>query len=203
MKALISSGILFLVTCIAYGQAGRSVPMYGGHAVIIPGSSSYLLPVVYQLHDGTAMLSNGTRLRGRFLYNKGSAFIFYQDGHSPGKRIYFREFENLTLAGTDTSLLVHRDSTVFTKVGNHFFRQLTIGKVGLFDETYAVNENKSKLSDVLFTWGDDGSVKRLQTLEKANQWFYEICLQNHWPNSDVFLSKAEIIKRLAQLDPTP
>jgi hypothetical protein len=178
--------------------------MYHSHPVIIsqPGAS-YLVPISYQLHDGTALLLDGSLLRGRFMYNKGSGFTFYRDGHSSGQRIYLYQFDRLALAGTDTSVIARSDSTVFLKVGNRLLRRLTIGKVGLYDKVYVVNEDKGKTGDLLFTWSDDGKIRRLKTLEQANQWFYEICQQNHWPNSDVFLSKAEIIKRLAQLDPTP
>ncbi|MFD2936253.1 hypothetical protein [Spirosoma flavum] len=202
MKSLIPTTLFLLLPYFTYGQAGRSMPVPRGVIIAHP-SPSFILPIVYQLHDGTALLSNGDLLRGRFLYNRSQAFFFYQDGHSPGQRIYFRRLERLVLAAADTSVTPRLDSTVFLKVQNQFCRRLTIGKIGLYDQVYAVNENKGKVDEVLFTWGDDGKLKRLSTLEKANQWFYEICIQNHWPNPDVFLSKAEIIKRLAQLDPVP
>lgn len=174
-----------------------------GHAVIIPRNYSYIVPITYQLHDGTARLTDGSLLQGRFMYNRNRVFKYYQDGHSPGKEIPFFLFEHLTLSGVDTSVIPRRDSTVFLKVKNRLFRRLTVGKIGLYDDTYAINEDKGKVGDILFTWGNDGKIKRLRTLEQANQWFYEICLQNDWPNPDVFLSKSELIKRLAQLDPVP
>ena len=201
MKSLVCITVFLLCVYTAYGQATRSMTMPYGHAV--PRSYSYIIPIVYQLHDGTARLTDTSLLQGRFMYNGGPGFTFYQDGHSAGRRIYSYQFENLTLATADTSVTPRIDSTVFIRVYNHLLRRLTIGKVGLYDKTYAINENKGKIGDVLFTWSDDGKLKRLRTLEQVNKWFYAVCTQNQWPNPDVFLSKTEIIKRLAQLDPTP
>ena len=202
MKLLISSFLFFLTALVSYGQAGHTTPMPHGVIIAHP-RSSFILPVTYQLHDGIARLTDGSLLRGRFLYNRSGSFNFYQDGHSARKQIEFGHFERLTLAGTDTSVIAHSDSTVFLYVNNHLLRRLTIGKVGLYDKTFAVNEDKGKIGDVLFTWSDNGKIRRLYTLEDVNKWFYEICQQNHWPNPDVFLSKTEIIRRLAQLDPIP
>ncbi len=173
------------------------------HVIIVPHTSYYTIPINYQLHDGIARLTDGSLLKGRFMYKRGNSFTFYQDGHSAGKQIPSYLFDNLTLAGADTAATPRSDSTIFIRTNNRLLRRLTKGKVGLYDQTYAVNEDKGKIGDVLFTWSDDGKLRRLRTLEECNQWFYEICNQNHWPNPDVFLSKSEIIKRLAQLDPIP
>ncbi|GAB4013486.1 hypothetical protein EXU85_12290 [Spirosoma sp. KCTC 42546] len=204
MKTLISSIILILATYASFGQTGRTTPMNRSYPVIIPHPSTpYVQPIIYQLHDGIARLTDGSQLQGRFMYNKNSSFTFYQDGHSPGKSIANYKFEYLKLAGADTAATPRTDSTVFLRVKNNLFRRLTVGKVGLYDKTYSINEDKGKIGDILFTWDNDGSLRRLHNLEQANQWFYQICQQNNWPNSDVFLSKTEIIKRLAQLDPIP
>ncbi|MVM30194.1 hypothetical protein GO755_09125 [Spirosoma sp. HMF4905] len=204
MKTLLTGILLTLSTYATFGQAGRTTPMYRGYPVIIPRPATpYVMPIIYQLHDGDARLTDGSQLRGRFMYNKNSSFTFYQDGHSPGKTIPAYKFEYLKLAGADTTATPRTDSTVFLRVKNQLCRRLTVGKVGLYDQTYSVNEDKGKIGNTLLTWSDDGKIKRLRTLEEANQWFYAVCQQNNWPNSDIFLSKTEIIKRLAQLDPTP
>ena len=204
MKSILLSTLFSVMAYTTYGQAGRPMTPPRIHPVIIPRSYPYSPPpIIYQLHDGIARLTDGSLLRGRFMYNGGPGFTFYQDGHSAGLRIYSYQFEHLALAGADTSVVPRSDSTAFFKVGNHVLRRLTIGKVGLYDKVYAVNEDKGKIGDVLFTWDDKGKLKRLKNLEQANQWFYAICVQNHWANPDVFLSKSEIIKRLAQLDPIP
>ncbi|GAB4045045.1 hypothetical protein [Spirosoma litoris] len=204
MKTLLTGILLIVSTYATFGQAGRTTPMYRSYPVIIPSRPTpYVPPVIYQLHDGIARLTDGSQLQGRFLYNKNSSFTFYQDGHSPGKNIPAYKFEYLKLVGADTAATPRNDSTVFLRVRNQLCRRLTVGKVGLYDKTYSINEDKGKIGDVLFTWDNDGKIKRLQNLEQANQWFYQICQENNWPNSDVFLSKTEIIKRLAQLDPIP
>ncbi|QMW06093.1 hypothetical protein [Spirosoma foliorum] len=204
MKTLLTGILLIVSTYATFGQAGRTTPMYRGYPVIIPSRPTpYVQPIVYQLHDGIARLTDGSQLQGRFLYNKNSSFTFYQDGHSPGMNIPAYKFEYLKLVGADTAATPRNDSTVFLRVRNQLCRRLTVGKVGLYDKTYSINEDKGKIGYVLFTWDNDGKIKRLQNLEQANQWFYQICQENNWPNSDVFLSKTEIIKRLAQLDPIP
>ncbi|GAB3954588.1 hypothetical protein GCM10028805_40280 [Spirosoma harenae] len=201
MKSCTLTSFLLLLIFTAYGQTPRTV--YRSYPIIIPSQQPYVAPVTYQLHDGIAQLDDGSLLAGRFMYNRNSGFNFYENGHSPGKNVPFYRFERLTLTGADTSVLPRTDSTVFLRVSNRLFRRLTVGKVGLYDRVYAINEDKGKIGDVLFTWSDNGKLKRLRNLEEANKWFYEVCIQNKWPNPDVFLSKTEIIKRLAQLDPVP
>lgn len=204
MKSLLTSLIVLGILSSTYGQANRGAPpMPGGRAVIIPHASIYIPPIVYQLHDGVAQLTDGTLLRGRFLYNKSHVFIYYANGHDDGQHIPFYKFERLTLAGADTSVLPRSDSTVFVRIRNQLYRRLTIGKVGLYDKTYAVNEDKGNVGNDLFTWSEDGKLKRLYKLEQINQWFYATCQQNNWTPPDVFRSKVEIIKQLAKFDPTP
>ncbi|MBN8823738.1 MULTISPECIES: hypothetical protein [unclassified Spirosoma] len=201
MKRWIITCLLLVSMCTVYGQTAR--PGSYPHAVIIPRTSTYVIPIVYQLHDGVGRLGDGSLLQGRFLYDKGTMFTFYQNGHTKGVKIPFFQFETLTLAGADTSVLPRSDSTMFSRIKNRLYRRLTIGKIALYDDVYAINENKGKIGDYLFVWGDNGKLKRLRNLEAINQWFYDTCQQNHWTNPDIFLSKTEIIKRLAVLDPTP
>lgn len=208
LNSTVMKSFCFGIICLfcfftGYGQAGRPMSMPRSHVIVVPRPTYYTIPVTYQLHDGIARLTDGSLLQGRFMYKRGNSFTFYQDGHSPGKQIPSYLFDNLVLAGADTAATPRSDSTIFIRINNNLLRRLTKGKVGLYDKTYAVNEDKGKIGDVLFTWSNEGKLRRLRTLEEANQWFYEICLQNHWPNPDVFLSKSDIIKRLAQLDPTP
>ncbi|WP_020595500.1 hypothetical protein [Spirosoma panaciterrae] len=203
MKSWIITSILLLSCLIGYGQTSRPTVYRYSPPVIVTHPSAYVIPIVYQLHDGVGRLGDGSLLQGRFLYNKGSLFTFYQNGHTKGVKIPFFQFEELTLAGADTSVLPRSDSTAFFRIKTRLYRRLTIGKIALFDQVYAINEDKGKIGDYLFVWDENGKLKRLRNLEDVNQWFYNTCQQNHWPNPDIFLSKTEIIKRLAVLDPKP
>ncbi|GAB4037188.1 hypothetical protein [Spirosoma gilvum] len=203
MKLWIITGILLVSIYSSYGQANRPASYPRSYPVIVAHPPAYIIPIVYQLHDGIGRLGDGSLLQGRFLYNRGSMFTFYQNGHTKGVKIPFFQFEELTLAGADTSVLPRSDSTTFARVKTRLYRRLTIGKIALYDQIYAINEDKGKIGDYLFVWDENGKLKRLRNLEAVNQWFYNTCQQNHWPNPDVFLSKTEIIKRLAVLDPKP
>jgi hypothetical protein len=195
MKQIIA--ILALIVCGAsMAQAQTKTPQ--PTTVFIPVNTEP--SIAYKYHDGTAFLTNGSYLKGRFQYNGGSTFLYRSSSQAPKQRIGLSMIRRLALAGSDTLVTDRTDSTVFVKLGTRLYRQLAGGGTMILDRRYAVDEERGKLGPKMFVLDENSELHKFKSLQKLNRWFYAFNERSGKKRPDVYLNENEIVKAVAKLN---
>ena len=193
-QTLFFFALLFIAT-YSWGQSGK----------FTPSSTTYVfvnrLPTIdYKYHDGTARLTDGTLLTGRFQYNGRSLFLYRTNGQAALQRIGLSMIDRLALVGADTAVTDRTDSTVFLRSGHRLYRQLVGGATRILDRQFLVNEVPGNIGLKVYVEDDAGNVQKFSSLPKLNRWFYSFREQTGKKFSDAYLNKNEIVKAVAVLN---
>jgi len=113
----------------------------GQHVIVISGKYS----INYQKHQGYIILKSGQTVSGIFEYAEMEFptynLKFYNSDGKLVKRYKLKEINKVVLQGSDTTLSKN-DSTYFVRLDSagFLYRQLTFGRVKIFDKYFNVNE---------------------------------------------------------------
>lgn len=132
-----------------------SLNVFSQHAVVVRQINDFN----YERHVGYIELNNGQIIDGVFLYDFWE-FPTYnlKNLNKNGKTIKSYRFSNIkkvVLLGSDT-LLTNKDSTYFLKPvdEDEFYRQLTFGRIKIFDSKFIVDEKMGEISDDHIIYAD-------------------------------------------------
>lgn len=115
--------------------------VYGQHVVV--GSGKYVIN--YQKHQGYIILKSGQTINGVFEYAEMEFPTYNLKSYNPNgklvKRYKLKQINKVVLQGSDTTLSKN-DSTYFVRLDSTeaLYRQLTFGRVKIFDKYFNVNE---------------------------------------------------------------
>lgn len=190
-----------LLCSATFAWAQRTKPAFKPESTAIVFVNSSSAPAVeYKYHDGTALLADGSFLKGRFQYNGRKVFTYRANGHAERQRLGLSMVKRMVLAGADTSVTNRADSTVFIQLGHRLYRQLAGGSVLVLDRRFAVDEEKGKMGRKLYILDDNGEVYGFRSLPKLNKWFYTFRERSGKQLPDVYLNESEIVKAVARLN---
>lgn len=192
-------------TLIVFALLSIATHSWGQHGKFTPSNTTYVFvnqaPTIdYKYHDGTALLTDGTLLTGRFQFNGRSTFIYRANSQATQQRLGLSIINRLSLAGADTSITDRTDSTIFLRSGHRLYRQLASGSTRVLDRHFLVDEVPGEIGRKVYVEDDAGNVKKFTSLPKLNRWFYGYREQtgSQIPNS--YLNKNEIVKAVARLN---
>lgn len=161
----------------------------------------YQGPVIdYKYHDGIAQLQDGTTLKGRFQTNGRSAFTYRASSQATRRKIGASMIRRLALVGADTLVTTRKDSTVFIRLRNRLYRQLTDGATMVLDRKLIVDEDRGKVDAKLYVLDENDDLHKFKSLKRLNNWFYAYQEQSGKKVSDAYLNENEIVKAVAQLN---
>ncbi|GAB3884043.1 hypothetical protein GCM10028825_09290 [Spirosoma agri] len=106
----------------------------------------------------------------------------------------------LTLAGADTLVNSRTDSTLFVRLGNRLYRQLTGGLTMVLDRRLVVDEERGKLGGKIYVLDEAGDLHTFHSLQKLNKWFYAFREQSGKKLPDSYLNESEIVKAVARIN---
>ena len=187
-----------ILLCTATMSWSQGVKANTQNTVYVPVTQTP--SVDYKYHDGTALLTDGTSLKGRFQYNGRSVFTYRASSQATRQRIGLSTIRRLVLAGADTLVTDRTDSTIFIRSGHRLFRQLTGGSTMVLDRKFAVDEERGKMGRKLYVLDDAGEVYTFTSLQKLNKWFHAFRERSGKQLPDVYLNESEIVKAIARLN---
>ncbi|WP_420150322.1 hypothetical protein [Spirosoma sp.] len=190
----ILTSILVCAATFAYSQR---VNPTNQTVIILPVDQS---TIAYKYHDGTALLADGSLLKGRFQFNGRKLFTYRASSQATRQKIGLSMIKRLVLAGSDTLVSDRTDSTVFTRLGNRLYRQLTEGTTMILDQCILVDEDRGRIGRKVYVLTDDGEMRKFTSLQKFNKWFYTFREQSGKPAPDAYLNQNEIVKAVARLN---
>lgn len=196
-RALLLSATLCVTTAV-YAQQTKSPTRTVNETQIITVNQGP--SIQHQYHDGVALLTDGTVLKGRFQSNGQSTFTYRANSQARRQRIGASAIRRLVLAAADTLVTDRADSTVFIRLGHRLYRQLAGGETLVLDRWLIVDEARGKVAAKLFVLDDTGDFRRFTSLQKLNRWFdsYRERLGSVLP--DVYRNEGEIVKAVARLN---
>lgn len=197
-RILIISSVLLCKATFAWAQ--HTKPAFNPSSTVLIFDNSSSPAVEYKYHDGTALLADGTFLKGRFQYNGRKVFTYRANGHAERQRLGLSVIKRMVLSGSDTSVTDRADSTVFIQLGHRLYRQLTGGSVLVLDRRFAVDEEKGKMGRKLYVLDNNGEIYRFASLPKLNKWFYTFRERMGKELPDVYRNESEIVKAVARLN---
>jgi hypothetical protein len=154
----------------------------------------------YTYHEGTALLRDGSLLKGRFQFNGRSAFIYRANSQATKRRLRASLLQRLALADSDTLVTARNDSTIFIPLGNRLFRQLTGGETTVLDRAFTVDEDRGKIGSKLYILDTNQKLHKFTSLKRLNDWFYEFQDQSGKKLTEAYLNQNEIVKAVATLN---
>lgn len=196
-RALLLSALLGATT-LSYAQQTKSPTRTVRETQVITVNQGP--SIQYQYHDGVALLTDGTVLKGRFESNGQSTFTYRASSQARRQRIGASFIRRLALAGADTLVTDRRDSTIFIRLGHRLYRQLAGGATLVLDRWLIVDEARGKVAAKLFVLDDNGDFRRFTSLQKLNRWFDAHRERSRKPLPDVYRNEHEIIKAVAHLN---
>lgn len=195
MKQTFFFFVFLFITTYSWGQSGKFTPSNTTYVFVNQSPT-----IDYKYHDGTALLTDGTVLTGRFQFNGKSTFKYRANSQATQQRIGLSIINRLVLAGADTSVTDRADSTIFLRSGHRLYRQLASGSTRMLDRQFLVDEVPGRIGLKVFVEDDAGNVQKFTSLPKLNRWFYSYREQTGKKIPDAYLNKNEIVKALAKLN---
>ncbi|SFC37516.1 hypothetical protein [Spirosoma endophyticum] len=197
MKRLsIITATLFCITTVSWAQQKHHT--HYPSTVYVPTTTEPTID--YKYHDGTAFLTNGSYLKGRFQYNGRKTFIYRASSQATRQRIGFSMIRRMALAGSDTLVMDRTDSTVFERFGNKLYRQLANGSTMVLDRVFAVDEDRGQIGQKLYVLDEASNMYKFTSLQKLNKWFHTFRERSGKQLPDVYLNQSEIVKAVAKLN---
>ncbi|MBD2755694.1 hypothetical protein [Spirosoma validum] len=194
-RVIVISFALLYITTLAWSQG---ITRTTQSIIFLPIDTAPSID--YKYRDGTALLTDGRLLKGRFQYNGRKIFVYRASSQAAKQRIALSMIKRLVLAGSDTLVTYRSDSTVFVRLGNRLLRQLTDGSPMVLDRKFAVDEDRGKTGRRMFVLDEDGTVRKFTSLQKFNRWFYAYRERSGKQTSDTYLNQSEIVKAVARLN---